>query len=362
MQKLAIIISAFLIGIVNVFSQCNGQNAICSKPYNEVAFLTTHNAFNTDSEGFVFPNQNQGIAQQLQDGVRAFMIDVYDLFGNTVVYHGTWTLGYQDIQDDLGEIKLFLDANPNEVITLILECYVSSSTMENELNSSGLSIYLYEKSIGQPWSSLQDMISSNKRLVVFSDQNDATANQGWYHYMWDYMVETHYSVDSPQNFNNEFNRGDSLNELFIFNHFITDANLGIGSESDALVVNDYSFLMNRIEENYSVHQKFPNFVTIDFNNVGHGLQVVEDLNSNFLISDVNYGNDLQCYPNPFRDELLVSLSGSATIKKIHIKDMFGRVVWSGNGSRINTEKFAAGLYVVSVQIEGYVVDKLVLKK
>ena len=39
------------------YAQCNGSIDLCSKQYNEVAYLTTHNAFNSDEDGLSFPNQ-----------------------------------------------------------------------------------------------------------------------------------------------------------------------------------------------------------------------------------------------------------------------------------------------------------------
>ena len=39
--------------------------------------------------------------------------------------------------------KHFLDNNPNEVVTIILECYVTANDIEDEINQSGLSNYLY---------------------------------------------------------------------------------------------------------------------------------------------------------------------------------------------------------------------------
>ena len=58
------------------YAQCNGSVNLCSKQYNEVAYLTTHNAFNSDEDGLLFPNQSNNIASQLNDGVRGLMIDV----------------------------------------------------------------------------------------------------------------------------------------------------------------------------------------------------------------------------------------------------------------------------------------------
>ena len=250
-------------------AQCNGSVHLCDKRYDQVAYLTTHNAFNADSEGFTYPNQNYGITQQLNDGVRAFMLDVYDLFGTPTQYHGTWLLGTQDLSSDLNEIRQFLDSNPNEIVTIILECYVSANDIEGELNAAGLSNYFYTKSTGD-WATLQEMIDNDTRLVILTDTEDASSNQQWYHHVWDHAVETHYSVNLIGAFTNDYNRGDAVNDLFIFNHFITDATLGVGVESDALIVNAYDFLMPRIEQHYAEKAKFPNFITLDFYDLGEG--------------------------------------------------------------------------------------------
>lgn len=339
---------AVVASLSSIKGQCNGQSEVCAKKYDEVAFLTTHNAFNTGSESFTFPNQNYGIAQQLQDGVRAFMLDVYSLFGNTVVYHGSWTLGYQDIQNDLGEIKSFLDNNPNEVVTLILECYVDANTIENEISDAGLSNYLFTKVASQDWPTIQEMIDANERLVVFTDENDAGAGQGWYNYMWDHMVETHYSVGSPQDFTDDYNRGDSLNDLFIFNHFVTDATVGIGSESDAVVVNAYSFLMDRIANHFDSYHKFPNFITLDFYDQGNGLSVVEDLNAGYLSKEEVAIENWDLYPNPVRDILYISCSGRIQDLKVSVYNLEGRLILIDNDNSVDCSSLEQGVYIVEL--------------
>ena len=53
----------------------------------------------------------------------------------------------------------------------------------------------------------------------------------------------HYSVNTINNFTCNFNRGNPINDLFILNHFVTDANLGYGlyTESD-----DVSISLNEL--------------------------------------------------------------------------------------------------------------------
>ncbi len=78
---------------LKVTAQCNGSIELCNKRFNEVAFLTTHNAFNCQEHGFNLPNQTWGITKQLHDGVRGLMLDVYDVNGVLTVYHGYSILG-----------------------------------------------------------------------------------------------------------------------------------------------------------------------------------------------------------------------------------------------------------------------------
>ena len=222
----------------NFYGQFNGSKNLCNKRYNEVAYLTTHNAFNSKQDRFLFPNQKSNIIEQLNNGVRGLMIDVYDDNGSTVVYHAYKFLGHKPLSIYLNDIKYFLDNNPNEIITIILETYTSSNAIENEITQVGLLKYLHTQDVNSLWPKLQTMIDSNKRLVILSDKNDANEKQRWYHYVWDFAVENKYGE-----INCEFNRGNPTNSLFIFNHFITSLS---GNKNNAKNVNSFKFLMNHI--------------------------------------------------------------------------------------------------------------------
>ena len=301
-MKIALPISVFLSClIVNIYSQCNGSNLLCNKKYNEVAYLTTHNAYNSSEDNFSLPNHNNNITAQLNDGVRALMIDVYDLFGTPSVYHGTSILGSAPFLDYLIDIKTFLDLNPNEVVTIILECYISSNDIENELIQAGLMNYLYAHAPSNSWPTLQTMISNNERLVIFSDVDDASATQSWYHYVWDYAVETHYTNHSQNDFSCDFNRGDSINDLFILNHFVTNSVLGTGDETQSAIVNANPFFINRVLQCEQEKNKFPNFITVDFYELGNCLDVVDQMNGIITSIDpekTSLSKMIKVFPNP----------------------------------------------------------------
>ena len=296
------------------YAQCNGSIDLCSKQYNEVAYLTTHNAFNSSEDGLLFPNQTHNIASQLNDGVRALMIDVYDHFGTPTAYHSVFMLGTIPLSDIFNDIKTFLDNNPNEVATIILECYVTANDIEDEINQSGLSSYLYTHNNSIGWPTLQNMIDNDNRLVIFSDVDDASSSQNWYHYVWDYAAETHYSVGTINDFTCDFNRGDPLNDLFIFNHFVTDANLGYGLYNESNDVNANPFFITRALGCQNQTNKFPNFITIDYYELGDGLAVVDQLNGLNATSTINQTNSIN------------------TRKIVSTRDIIGREAESKNNS------------------------------
>ncbi len=311
-MKKTISILLLVISLQISHAQCNGSLDLCSKQYNEVAYLTTHNAFNSDQDGLLFPNQTYNIASQLNDGVRGLMIDVYDFFGTPTAYHSVFALGTIPLSNIFNDIKTFLDNNPNEVVTIILECYVTANDIEGEINQAGLSNYLYAHNT--TWPTLQNMIDNDNRLVIFTDVDDASSSQDWYHYVWDYAVETHYSVGNINDFTCDFNRGDPLNDLFIFNHFVTDATLGYGLYTESNDVNSNPFFITRALDCQTQTNKFPNFVTVDYYELGDGLAVVDQLNGVTSTSSINITNN-----KPER-------------KLLTIKDMLGRKTKVKNNS------------------------------
>jgi len=297
----------------NAYPQCNNSSLLCDKKYNEIAFLTTHNAFNSAQDNFKFPNQNYGITRQLVDGVRALMIDVYDVDGVPTVYHGKSFLGKQPLSKYLTEIYDFLIHNPNEVVTIIFECYVSANQIQTDLDKAGLLSMAYTKNDSNEWPTLQAMIDSGKRLMVFTDKKDASASQKWYHYIWKYAVETSFEVTDSDDFTTDFNRGSATNDLFILNHFVVNATIGTGVRAKAATVNSKTFLTNRFEKCMSEKTKFPNFVTVDFYDLGNCLSAVNQLNGvqDSVPETVDLNAKPLLYPNPISYKSTVEMPKAA---------------------------------------------------
>ena len=61
--------------------ECNGMDILCDRPYDEVTFPETHNAFATHADGIFYPasNHRSGLDAQWDAGMRAFMLDTHYL-------------------------------------------------------------------------------------------------------------------------------------------------------------------------------------------------------------------------------------------------------------------------------------------
>jgi hypothetical protein len=325
---------------------------LCSKRYSEVAYLTTHNAFNAGDDGFNLPNQTHGLTQQLNDGVRALMLDVYDEGGVATVYHGFAFLGTTTLESNFNEIKAFLDANPNEVVTLLFETYIPANLMDTVLTQTGLKSVLQVQELGEPWPTLQQMINSGKRLVFFSDHNNAQPGQHWYHYMWNYAVETDFANNALSDFSCDFNRGNANNDLFILNHFATDPTLGTGRTDLSEAANEFSYFYNRALQCWDENGKFPNFPTVDFYELGNTLEVVDSLNgipSSVGVVELEGGLELGIYPNPSSGEFRV-VSSQPIDADLWVLDGKGSQVFKteilGSSVVIDLSDHPAGIYQV----------------
>ncbi len=268
--------------------RCNGREDLCDRSYRDVAYLTTHNAWNNAAENWFVPSQNDNLVSQLEHGVRAFMLDTYwydDLLGQRGVFlcHGACAPNVpyavypegavhlnRPFAGVLMEIRDWMDAHPRNVVTLILENYARAEDLTDAflegglLNADGTSGYLHIQSSPEtPWPSLGEMIDSGKRLVVLTDEEGV--DESWLHQLWQHAWETRFtyrlasefSVDD--NYSCDRNRGQQDNQLFILNHFLT---MPTALEIHADQVNP--MLGERAAACRVQSGQFPNFITVDF--------------------------------------------------------------------------------------------------
>jgi hypothetical protein len=251
---------------------CNGSVELCSRRFDEVAYPTTHNAMSNAEDGWESPNQIRNIRHQLEDGVRALMLDVHEWGDGILLCHGFCPLGSLPLADGLSIIRDFLHDHRGEVVTIIFESYTTAAAIADAFETSGLDHYVHAHTAGTPWPTLRELIDADERVIVLTDSEGGTYD--WYMDVWQQAFETPFAAETVDDFTCDPGRGDPANQLFIFNHFLS-APLAVPDQ--APTVNADPFLVDRARECEEARGHLANFVTVDFYDQGDLFDAVRTL-------------------------------------------------------------------------------------
>ncbi|PRY42337.1 phospholipase [Umezawaea tangerina] len=265
---------------------------------DQVTFLTAHNAYANGVDGgfappFVnlFPNQNRGIAQQLTDGVRGFMLDVHETGDGAILCHNSCTLVSKPVAlwVDLQRIVDFLDANRNEIATVFLEDYVSADVLRRELaRVNGLSTVLFrpdQNGVRQNgWPKVADLRARNQRLLIFTDHAADGRESSGVQYQRDWTVENYWSMGAGTGSSDWscYSRWSDIpltrtegafRPLFVMNHFRDVPMSGT-------VTTDNTKLLDRAQRFCEpAARKKPTFLAVDLYHLGNPKGAVDALNT-----------------------------------------------------------------------------------
>ena len=285
---------------------CNNFPELCSRTYDKTSQLGAHDsAFVVDAstDDSTSGNQYYNSTIQLDNGVRLLTAQVHK--GNS----GSWDLCHTscDLLDAgplsnwLGDIKLWLDVHPNDVVTILLvnSDNAQASDIGGEFESSGITNYAYAPtSSGATWPTLGSMISSNKRLVTFVASLPSTS--ATYPYLlneFDHVFENPYTYTDPNTFSCDAQRPNSntaslLSEgmMPLQNHFLDVAEpfgITIPDTANAPLTNAPASSANgtkigSIAQSTTnctkVWGRTPTFVLVDWFNVGPAIETIDSLN------------------------------------------------------------------------------------
>ncbi|MGY5069629.1 PI-PLC domain-containing protein [Streptomyces albus] len=289
--------------------QCLGSSRLCDLRYDEAAYLTSHNAMSTTADRFIGPLQDPDITTQLNTGVRALQLDTYRwespqdiaerldspeftpeqrrLISGAIdkanppreglwLCHGVCRAGAIELVPALEDIGDWLRAHPTEIVTLIVQDDISPEDTEKAFRAAGLDDLLYTPAADPdaPWPTLGEMIDSGRRLVVFAEKADGPAP--WYRNFYRYGMETPFAFRSPSEMTCAPHRGGTGKQLFLLNHFITNAG---GSRLDAGRVNARDWVLERTRACEAERGSPVTFIAVDYTTVGDALGAVNELNS-----------------------------------------------------------------------------------
>ncbi|RKO87528.1 hypothetical protein BDK51DRAFT_34727 [Blyttiomyces helicus] len=184
-----------------------------------------------------------------------------------------------------------MTANPNEVITLIFENHsgIPGATLQSLFQAAGLINSLYTPaSATAAWPTLGSMVSSGKRLVVFSDVLNATSAQPWVLGYTDYITENTYENFAPNpTFGCEASRPAGIRRgLTLLNHQLNTLLIPATATSDAAYFPDYTDrAITNSAASIAAHVAkctaqniFVNFIEVDFGQTGDVIASVDTIN------------------------------------------------------------------------------------
>jgi hypothetical protein len=273
-----------------------------------------------DQPGWMFPQQERGVAMQLQDGVRAFQIDVFagvpvsgrvktDLStepgfmrdaekalgkeglaaadrirgrlvgkpdGPRALYlcHGLCEVGAQPLVPWLRALRDFLATHRREVVILVIEDYVTPAELAAAFSEADLAELVYRGPPGPPWPALEALAAAGQPVLTFIESGKPGVD--WLRPAFASIQETPYRFRQLSELSCRPNRGGTAGSLFQLNHWIeTPPN---PRPSNAVLVNAHDFLLARARECEHERAHLPNLVAVDFYRTGDLMRVVRQLN------------------------------------------------------------------------------------
>jgi hypothetical protein len=301
---------------------CNGHVELCDRRFDEVAYVASHNSMSVARlPGWFIPEQLDPIPEQLDQGVRALLIDVWSgrQAGSVVrtspsgyaeaiavtteelgpdvaaaagriadsvagvpegpearfLCHGACETGSTPFLETMIDVRTWLEAHPDEVLTLFIEDHVDAPLIAADIEAAGLAPFVYEPIAGTPFPTLGEMIASGHRLVTMVEEGDGGPDAPWLVNGFELTQDTPYTFPTVASFSCATNRGPADAPLFLLNHWLSGfSNL----VSDAQTVNTRDLLLARAEQCQQERGQIPNFVAVNYVAFGDVYAVVDALN------------------------------------------------------------------------------------
>jgi hypothetical protein len=293
---------------------CNGSDALCDARLDEAIFPSTHNSMSSPLyPGWLFGEQIGTISDQLNAGIRGFLIDTHygipssarmpgsqtrlvltdrahelsspdfeqadpevveraqalqdrapkaaNAKSSIYLCHNYCELGAVKFSTVLQGIKSFIATHPSEVIILDIQDATTPADTAQAFIDAGLEDNIALLDIDEPLPTLGELIDDGKNLVVFAERG-GTGAPPWYQSAYNgWVQETKYSFPSLGSFDCLPNRGGTDGKLFLVNHWVTTKG---PDPRTAAKANDPTALLSRLEQCIKERHKLPNMIAIDY--------------------------------------------------------------------------------------------------
>ena len=284
--------------------RCNGMKSLCERPFDQVVLAGTHNAMSSASLGWTLPNQSVAIPEQLDGGIRALLLDTHygrlqpdgtvrtdddgeitEGVRGTYLCHVLCEIGATKLAPALRQIRKWLRANPDNVLLIENEDYISSADFVSAMRRSGLLDHVY-RGPRTPWKTLGQMIAKRRQVVMLADRN-SNGDPPWYRPTYNgLMEETPYTFNPPSELTDPSNwadscrpnRGGTTGSLFLMNHWSPSTAPAEPNLAQSAEVNAFDVILGRARTCAEIRGRIPTLVAVDQFTAGDVLGAVRELN------------------------------------------------------------------------------------
>lgn len=296
---------------------CNNSPKLCDTSYDQMTHLGAHDSpFLRDASTRFssFGNQFFNSTVQLDAGVRLLSAQIHVAqnkdTGAREIHLCHTSCGLFDVgtfQAWLWEIHLWMAANPNEVVTLVLVNMdgISATELESEYARADVAHFGYvppdishapppSSEFKKTWPTLGEMINRGERLVTFVQPlNPDKMNAPYLLNEFDFVWENNYDVRNASDFGCKPNRPSNTTtidqerdsgKLMLMNHMLYWSQAFNIQVPDIRNINDTNSWsetgglgMHMTECGQQVARQ-PTFVLVDFFNVGPAIESVDNFN------------------------------------------------------------------------------------
>ncbi len=297
---------------------CNGSDELCERRLDDITIAATHNSHAAAAAGFLNGYQTFDIAQQLDDGVRGLLIDVYfgfdddglvitdrapltpderdDLVADVgaaavnaaeataasfeasgvspelYLCHALCEIGATRFVDGLTSVTRFLGEHPREVIVMIIQDEgPRPADIAGAFEASGLIDLVHVQDPSEPFPTLGEMIERGGRVFVTAENRSGEFD--WYHDAFTFVQDTPFGYAGVDDFDCAPNRGEATSPLLLANHWVSPVS-PTGSEA----ANAADVLADRVAMCEAERSMTPNLIAVDFYDRGDLLDYVDELN------------------------------------------------------------------------------------
>jgi len=214
------------------------------------------------------------------------MLEIHEIDGAAVVCSSLCDDGHVPLASALSQVRGFLEDNPREVVTILLELHLPVASVTASFDAAGLRPLIHVPPSNAAWPTLAAMITSGQRLVVLADDSQGSSPQFLPLLSTAWLTRSDFHRAADMNCTRA--RGDASAPLMVVLHYLTGAEAAAqaGFDSDAgasaddgadagaadvypdlalaTSINANPFLIERMRGCEAEHARRINIVAVDF--------------------------------------------------------------------------------------------------